>query len=310
MLFFLYGPDTYRSRQKLNEMIDGYKKTNPEGLSLKYFDASCEPFNDLIDGLQQISMFGEKKMIVIRNIFANKLFKEKLLENYKKLLDSSDLLVVYEEDAPKKEKLLDLLKEKTKSQEFAVLEGRLLENWLEKELANQQVKINLQALDLLLDYVGSDLWQLSNEIKKLADFKKGETIAVEDIKLLVKPIIETDIFKTIGMIAQKNKKQALSLIHHHLQKGEAVLYLLSMINFQLRNLLIIKDLMEKNRPYYAILKETKMHPFVVRKSYELAAKFTFLELKKIYQKLFEVDLDIKTGKVDPEVALDLFISSI
>ncbi len=310
MLFFLYGPDTYRSRQKLNEMIDGYKKTNPQGLSLKYFDANCELFNDLIDELQQISMFGEKRLVVVRNVFADKSFKEKFSENYKKLLDSSDLIVVYEENTPKKEKLFDLLKEKTKSQEFVVLEGVPLKNWLKKELDNQQVKINPQALELFLEYAGSDLWQLSNEIKKLADFKKGGTVTPEDIKLLVKPVVETDIFKTIDAIAQKNKKQAFFLIHQHLQKGEAVLYLLSMINFQLRNLLIIKDLMEKNRPYYAILKTTKMHPFVVRKSYELAKKFTFPELKKIYQKLFEVDLDIKTGKMEPDVALDLFISSI
>ena len=29
MILFLYGPDTYRSRQKLNEIIEHYKK-NPQ----------------------------------------------------------------------------------------------------------------------------------------------------------------------------------------------------------------------------------------------------------------------------------------
>jgi DNA polymerase-3 subunit delta len=83
-----------------------------------------------------------------------------------------------------------------------------------------------------------------------------------------------------------------------------------MINFQFRNLLIIKDLMEKNIPYYSISKITKMHPFVVRKTYEQANKFTSRELKKIYQKIFQVDLSIKTGKIDPTTALDFLIVSI
>jgi DNA polymerase III delta subunit len=53
-----------------------------------------------------------------------------------------------------------------------------------------------------------------------------------------------------------------------------------------------------------------MHPFVVKKSLQQASKFTLEELKKIYQKIFQVDLDIKTGRIEPEVALDLFIAGI
>jgi DNA polymerase-3 subunit delta len=53
-----------------------------------------------------------------------------------------------------------------------------------------------------------------------------------------------------------------------------------------------------------------MHPFVVEKTLFQARKFQLEELKKIYQKIFQVDLDIKTGKVDPETALDLLIAEI
>jgi DNA polymerase-3 subunit delta len=151
---------------------------------------------------------------------------------------------------------------------------------------------------------------LSNEIKKLANFKKGEKIESKDVKLLVKPTIETAIFETIDAISLQDKKRAISLIHRHLEKGDNPSYLLSMINYQFRNILIIKDLIEKRYPYYSILKTTKLHPFVVKKSYQQAYKFSLQELKKIYQKIFQVDLDIKTGKIEPEIALDLFISSI
>jgi hypothetical protein len=34
------------------------------------------------------------------------------------------------------------------------------------------------------------------------------------------------------------------------------------------------------------------------------------ELKKIYQKIFQVDSDIKIGKIESETALDLLVSSI
>jgi len=158
--------------------------------------------------------------------------------------------------------------------------------------------------------VGNDLWQITNEIKKLVNYKNGQRIEIKDVELLVKPKIETDIFKTIDFLASKNKKQALKLIHKHLEKGDHPLYLLSMINFQFRNLLTIKDLIKKSSSPYFLSKITNLHPYLVKKSYTQAQKFTLEELKKIYQKIFETDFQIKTGKIAPETALDLLIAEI
>lgn len=315
MIFFLYGPDTYRSRQKLKEMIDHYKEIRKSGLNLKYFDAENLSYEDFQDEFQQISMFEEKKLIVLTNIFSNQDFKDKFLKNSKKLISSDDIILVFEEGKPKKDKLFEFLKQKTESQAFELLEGEKLKNWIKKEFLKFKIKTEPETENLLIDSVGSDLWRLSNEIRKLVNFKKsntalGEKIGPSDVKLLIKPTIETDIFETIDAISLQNKKKAISLIHQHLEKGDAPLYLLSMINFQFRNLLMVKDLMEKNHPYYAILKITKLHPFVVKKSYQQAYRFSLPELKKIYQKIFQVDLEIKTGKIEPETALDLLIAGI
>jgi len=310
MLYFLYGPDTYRSRQKLNGIIEQYKKIHQSGLNLKYLDAGNLQFNDFNNTLQQTSMFSEKKLMVLLNAFSAPDFKKEFSENLQRFIDSEDIIIFYEENTPKNNKFFDFLKKKAKSQEFNALEGENLKKWIKKELANYEVPITPEAINLLVNFIGSDLWQLNNEIRKLVNFKQKKTIEVKDVQLLVKPLIESDIFETIDAIAQKNKKRALSLIHHHLEKGDEPLYLLSMINFQFRNLLIIKDLLEQNRPYYTILKTAGLHPFVVRKSYELAQKFSLSELKKIYQKIFEIDLAIKTGKIEPEIALDLLITEI
>jgi len=128
----------------------------------------------------------------------------------------------------------------------------------------------------------------------------------EEVAALVKPKIEADIFKTIDAIAQRNKKEAFVLIHGHLEKGDAPLYLLSMVNFQFRNILMTKDLMQKGKP----LNQLKLHPFVVKKSQQQAQKFTLEELMQIYQKIFKADFSIKTGKLKAETALDLLVAEI
>ena len=309
MILFLYGPDTYRSRQKLNEIIEHYKKIHKSGLNLRYFDCQETDFQDFRDEIRQISMFKEKKLVILTNIFLSPEFKDNLLKNGETFEESDIIILIYvENQIPEKEPLISFLKKYAKSQEFELLKGQKLKNWAKKEFKKYQAEIDPSALEKLIEFVGNNLWRLSNEIQKLVCFKKN--IKIKDVELLVKPKIETDIFATIDSLALKNKKQALELIHQHLEKGDHPLYLLSMINFQFRNLLIIKDLIEKYKSPCLLTKITHLHPYIVKKSYSQAQKFTIQELKKIYQKIFQVDLSIKTGKIDPETALDLLIAAI
>jgi len=317
MLIFLYGQDTYRSRQKLNEIINHYKKIHKSGLNLKYFDGKNLSFQDFKDEIRSVSMFAEKKLAVLKNTFLNKNFKENFLRDSKEFAESKNIVLFYEEEEFSGDKLFKFLKKHAKSQEFKPLQSQKLKNWVKKGFDDYGIEIREEALEKLINFVGSDLWQMANEIKKLVSYKlkcPNPEISQRDIELLVKPKIENDIFKTIDAIASKNKKQALDLIHKHLEKGDTPLYLLSMINFQFRNLLIVKS-QELRRKFYAgdvrvLTEKLKMHPYVIQKSTQQTRKFNFEELKKIYQKIFQVDLSIKTGKVEPETALDLFIAEI
>jgi len=341
MIIFLYGEDSYRARRKLNEIIDEYKKIHKSGLNLKYFLGTEISFDALKDELRQTSMFKEKKLIILVDIFSNSEFKERFLELGKSpnkfWLGDENIILFYEQNSVLKEDpLLLFLKKYSQSQEFQPLGGQKLKSWARKEFENYGAKIEERALDKLIDFVGNDLWQMTNEIKKLVsyraprqrgeggkenevlfDHKKGQTsvttvtelcpIEKKDVELLVRPKIETDIFETIDAIASKDKKRALKFIKAHLERGDSPLYLLSMIVFQFRNLLMVKDLIERNLPSYFL---TGLHPFVIKKSILLSNKFRFLELKKIYQKIFQIDIDIKTGKIEPETALDLLITEL
>ena len=311
MIIFLYGSDTYRSRQKLNAIIDHYKKIHKSGLNLKFFEGESLNFQDFKEEIETASMFKEKKLLLLEDVFSNKNFNKEFLKTGSNFVNSDNIILIYENgEIDKNDILFQFLKENSEYQEFKPLEYEKLKNWVKKVLENYKAKIEEEAFEKLVEFVGNNLWQMSNEIKKIVSYKKGEKIDLKDIELLVKPKIEVDIFKTIDAISEKKKRLALDLIHKHLEKGDSPLYLLKMINFQFRNLLIVKDLLEENMPYYKILSQSKLHPFIVKKSYQQAQKFTLQQLKKIYQKIFQADFDIKRGRVEPETALDLLITGI
>lgn len=308
MIIFLYGIDTYRSRQKLNAIVESYRNKYPKGLNFRIFDLEENSFQDVMDEASSISMFGDKKLFLFKNAFSNKEFQEPFLKNAKFFFDSKDICIFFEEGLPKKGKLFNFFLKNAKSQEFSPLQGLQLRNWIKGEFEKYKCEVDEKGLVKLVEFVGNDLWRFSNEIRKLASF--NSKISEKEIDLLVNSKIESDIFKTIDAIALGDKKRTFSLIKAHLAKGDNPLYLLSMINFQFRNLLMIKDLIERGRPSYLISQITQLHPFVVKKSYSLADKFTLPELKKIYEKIFQADLDIKTGRIKPEVGLDLLIANL
>ncbi len=311
MILFLYGADSYRSRQKLGEIISHYKASKKSGLNLVSLDAGQIEFADFYDHFKTVSMFAEKKLVILKNVFANKGFQEDFAKELKKIEGLTDVVVIFETEAPDARlKLFKALLKGCKCQEFAPLAGTGLKKWAGGEFEKLGQKINLDALDLLLNCAGSDLWRLSEEIKKLANYKAGSVIKKDDVELQVRPRIELDIFKTIDALAAKNKPAALALLHKHLDGGEVPLYLLSMIAYQFKNLLIVKELAQKGLMYASIVNKSGLHPFVVKKTYYACNQFSFEELKNIYQRIFQIDLDIKTGRVEAETALDMLVASI
>jgi len=316
MFIFLYGEDTYRLRQKLKEIVDYYQKIHRTGLNLKFYDALASTFQDFKDAFQQSPMFQEKKLIVLENIFLNQKFKEELLKEKDNFEKPQNVVVVVCQEGKVKEndKLLSFLKQNGKSQKFDLLDKYKLKNWLRKEFVKEGIKAEEGVFEKLIEFVGNDLWRMSNEIKKLANYKKSisEKIEKKDIELLVKSRTETDIFRTIEALAKKEKKKALGLIEKHLEKGDSPLYLLSMINYQFRNLLLLKSRYQEGESIgfsriSTLAKQLDMPFFVVKKSISLMGNFSFEELKKAYQKIFQADFNIKTGKVLPEEGIKMLV---
>ena len=307
MIFFLYGKNDFFSSRKLKAIIAGYQQKHITGLNLRYFDFNQDNFESLRDESQIKSMFKEKKMFILKNGFSNSVFKQKFLENKEKFIKSNNLLVFYEkQEIKERDGFFFFLKKNARCQEFKPLKPKDLETFAKKEFSKYKKNIDFMALNLLIKSTGNDLWQLFNEIQKLSVFKGAETskISVNDVKLLVSAKQESNIFKTIEMIASGQKDKAILLLHQHLEKGDSPFYLLSMIAFQFRKLLIAKEKVINNQSF----KNLKWHPFVIKKTKTLSEKFSFEQLKKIYRQISQIDLDTKTGKISPELGLDLLVA--
>ena len=185
MIYFIYGEDSFRSKRKLEEIIAGYKKAHKSGLNLIYVDAGQSDFDDFYSNLKITPMFAEKKLLILRDTFANAKFQEEFTINIKNLNDTKDIIVVYEgRRADKRTKFFKALLKHAKSQEFNFLQASFLKKWIISEFEKNNAKTDAVALNILTSFGGGDLWNMSNEIKKLADYKRDSVIKKEDVELM------------------------------------------------------------------------------------------------------------------------------
>jgi len=306
MLLFLYGQDTYRLREELKRIIEKHEKASLNWFNFVKIDAKeneLEIFEQIRESANTVSMFNEKKLIVIENIFsAPEEVQKNILEflrikNIEK--DKDTTIIFWADEIEPKNDLFKYLKIKAKSQEFKLLEKSQLRKWIKDYVNEQKGIIDNSAIDKLIEYIGNDLWRIKNEIDKLLNY--SNVIKLKNIELLVKPEVDLNIFELVDAIGQKNKAKALKLFNQHLEKGADEFYILSMIIYQLRNLIKIKS---------TPVAKLGLHPFVIRKTQYQAKNFTFEELKKIYYQLMTIDLEAKTGRVDISSALELFLAKI
>jgi len=307
MILFFYGEDTYRLKQKVKQLKEKYISASLGDTNLALIDGKTATYDEISRQVLAFPFLAKSRLVIVQNLLreAKKETQEKVVEFLKKIPETT-VLVFVEEGKPDKRTVLFKKLAKEKTQEVLPLDETNIRSWIAEEVEARGGQIDRVALEKLQQYIGNDLWRLSNEIDKLVTYDTN--ITQENIELLVKSQTESDVFALIDAIASKRKKQALLELHNLLENGANELYILSMIVYQYRNLLIVSDEVSRGaRTHWDIAKSAKLHPFVAQKTLQIAKNYTFEELKNIYSELLDFDLDIKTGKVAPKIALDLLV---
>jgi len=310
MIIFIYGEDSFRSKKELQKEVNLFNEKTSNG-RVRIIDADEDKFSLLNNESGSFSLFKEKMFFVIKNIFDNNEFEEEFLDNGERFSKSEDIFVIYYHNKVAKNGVFyKFLQKNADCREILPLEGMEINLYVSKKFKERGFDVDNSFINSFVQHNGKDIWRIENEIDKICNFRKGEKIELSDIKNLGEQQFENDIFKTIDAIARNDKKKALELIRKHIKDGAEPIYLLSMITFQFRNILIARDLYDRGENAFAMQNILKIHPFVAKKSFQLASKFSLADLKKIYSKIFRIDFSIKTGKIEPISALDLLIIDI
>jgi len=311
MIIFIFGSDTYRSKEKYLELCNKYEKSN-----ISYFELEDFNFKKFVNLTQTIPFLAEERVIILKDIveLKNTIIKDKIIK-YLDSIPKSTIVIFYENKQPKKNnKLYKYLIKKSFIYEFSDLEFYELSKYVNEMAKHNNLNISNDALTYLIQKCKNDLWKISNEILKLTNFEKN--IEKEDVELLVSDKKFDNIFLFIDELARRDYKKATELLQKLQNSGNNDIYIFSMIVYQFRTLLIVKDFIENSnvqndyKLQSYIVSQAGISPFVVGNHIKYAKKYTFSELKKIYNYLLLEEIGIKNGKIQSSTALTLLLAKI
>ncbi|MEK7625313.1 MAG: DNA polymerase III subunit delta, partial [Patescibacteria group bacterium] len=330
MILYIYGEDTYRSREYLRDSINQFKKQrDPKGYNTLILDGKKTPAGKIFAEINTVPFLAEKRMVVVDNLLSSS--DKELLADFmgrlvEKKIPESTVLICWQGEAigkVKEAKELHLLLQKEKySREFLTLSGKSLTDWIEKEMQARGGQIeNSAALELARNAAG-DMWHLSTVINQLVAYASsplfkegsggGRKITVADLSNFLNEKLDDNVFNLVDAVVSGNHKTAFKLLTEQRQRGEEDGKLFGLFLWQFRILLEMSDILEREGEMTSdeLAKRIGIHPFVARKNLSIVRKYSLSKLESIYAQLLEVDLKTKTGQGGQSLLLDLFVAKV
>jgi len=312
MIYSLFGSDEFRIQERLRA-LKTEAENNAPSLDYSFIEASKCSWGELANLVEAQSLISAQRFLVIQNLIAEGQPEvQAWVAKWLASLPSGDAMTIVfiETQVPVKKGALSRQLANYPTEIYEPLNFTQTKTWLQAELRSRGLRVDPAVIEYLLTNCGSDVRRLSNELDKLAAFAPGQTINKSMVEQLVVPLLHDNIFQMIDALAHKNLPLANQLINSQLVLGAAEGELLAMIAYQFRNILLVQSLRNQKLSPAQIVAQTKLHPFVVRKSWEFARDFSLPQLQRIFYLLQKIDLAIKQNQTPPRVGLDILMAQI
>lgn len=316
--YLLLGKETFLLQETVQLIMDAALLEEEKDFNLSIYDMEETPIETAIEDAETLPFMGEKRVVIIKNpsFLTSEKKKEKIdhridkLEQYMNSPAPYTILVILApyEKLDERKKITKLIKKQSVVIEINALSEQETMKWITDLAEQEAVYLSKEAMDELLVLTAGDLMVIYQEIKKLSTYVgEGGSITPDIVRLLVARSLEQNIFELIDNVIHKRSKETLQILYDLLKNNEEPIKILSLLVNQFRLILHVKELSNKGYGQQQIAATVKVHPFRVKLALQQARLFKSEELAHILMELAEADYQMKTGKKDKQLLLELFL---
>jgi DNA polymerase-3 subunit delta len=323
MFYVFHGDDAFSRDEELANLSQKMGDPQMADLNTTHLDGQTVDWEEVLYHCSTIPFLAERRLVIVRGLLTRLTqrnrgkgeseFLENLVGYLPDLPPTTRLVFIEDRQLPGKHAVITLARVSDKGYERAFTKptGNALTRWVQQRVKQAGGEIDGRTAQVLCAYVEGNLHQLDTEIEKLVAYTNGERPITEaDVQTLTPQARQANIFDMVNAMGRRDGKTASLIYHDLLATGSHPLSLLAMITRQFRLMIQVKELTDQYHTYQAIARELGQSPYPIRKIQSQSTNYTMEQLHAVYHKLLDVDVAIKTGRVEPTLALDTLIAGL
>jgi len=318
LAYLFEGEEGYLKKEALKRLKKKIISPDYEDFNYERFSGADSSVSQIIESVSTLPLKGKWRLVVVEEVDKLSEKNQKIVAEYLDNPVKTTCLVCLGEKIDKRKKLYkDFLKKGKIVSFYSLYDGEIID-WVKKRVEGENKRISPPALFCIKERVGSARRDLNNSIERLLLYiHPRKVIEKEDVEEVLGEGAGGGVFDLTKSIRERNLAGAISILAKLLERGEIPLRIHSLITREMRILLRIKEregrissqeactIIFGPRSYYPLF-YTKIASDYIR----AVRKFDFPDLITSYQYLVETEASIKTGREEPDLAIERMILNI
>lgn len=309
-LYLCYGKEDYMKKQYVNNIKKQIIDPANEIMNFEILEGKGVTVDQIIDFAETMPFMSERRLMIIKDsgLFkSGKKDESTKLATYIEKLPSTVCIIFMESEIDKRLSLYKKVNKLHEAAEFKVPSDRELAAWTKIELRRYKVLMSSQVIEYFVRVVPPGMESIINEIQKLASYKSDGDVTIEEIDQVCTHSLDVRIFELVKMLGNKDTKVVLDIYSNLLEMKEPPIKILAMMARQFRMILQVKYMRQTGHGNQSIVSRTGFRSFMVTECVRQSGNFTFAQLEAAIKECLEADVNIKTGMMKPELAVELIL---
>lgn len=319
--YLFHGDDDMAIAEAVQKLRDGMGDSPNAEMNINEYDGENIAVAKIINDVKSFPFLADRRVVIVRGLVTALMKTARGKKELDTLMDAIPTL-------PAHSRLVlierDSLRSNLKIVKLADKSGYLAEYSAPKDTTQWILNRAEKAYDAQIDHraaaalasvTGSDLRRADNELVKLVCYVDGErAINEDDVALLTPYVAEANVFDMVDALATGRGEIALSLMNQVLDAdpSDPGFRLFSLIARQFRLLLLTREHLDTGGApdRNTLAKVLGIHPYPASKLATQSRRFDVPQLEAIYRRVQQYDVDMKTGRIKPRLALELLVASL
>lgn len=294
-IYFLMGEEAYYIDKISDYIEENVLDESEKGFNQQVMYGRDASIEDIVSSAKRYPMMAERQVLIIKEAQDLSRSIEKLVSYAENPQPTTVLVLNYKyKKLDKRKKLHKAIAKIGLIYESKKLYDNQVSDWIRRVLSGKKYQIEPKAAQMLVEFLGTDLSKISNELDKLMLILPKETIIndhhIEENIGISKDFNNFELRKSVG---EKNIVKANRIINYFAEnpKNNPLVMTISLLNSFFTQLLLFHGLQDKSKS--SVAKALGVSPYFVDEYFLAARNYPMRKVAQVIAFLRDADVKSK-----------------